>query len=162
MFLFFLFFSFSPWERITQYIYMERKSTAIFAESKTTEIFAEPSFFLFRHLFLVMSYLSDRKRKWQTTAKTAETGSCLHEIWQGLCNQLWLISQPIIQEVLHTEPAWWTCIQVTSRDGAPELQVTRSRMAGQEVSQIVLLSFLCTSNFLWMRGKHNNSSVIHE
>lgn len=110
---------------------MERKSTAIFAESKNTEIFAEPSFFLFRYLFLVMSYLGDRKRKWQTTANSAETGSCLHEIWQGLWNQVWL-------------------------------QVTRSRMAGQEGSQIGLLSFLCASSSLWMRGKYNNSAVIGE
>lgn len=71
----------------------------------------------------------DRRHKWQTTANSVETGSCLHEIQQGLCNQLWLISQIVIQELSDTEPAWlWRqagCIHIVSRGWWPGPQVTQ-------------------------------------
>lgn len=149
-----LFFSFSPWKRITQYIYMERKNTAILAE---------PSFFLFRYLFLVMSYLSDRKHKWQQQTVLRLAAVCMkNDKIYGISSGLFL------------NPLFKKCYTLYLHDTDDQQHAFRSppgtehqgckwfRMAGQEVSQIVFLPLLCASSFLWMRGKYNNSSVICE
>lgn len=128
-------FHFFPLElrkRITQYIHGEKKHSKVCREKKHSKLCRAITFFLFYgfgYLFLVMSYLGDRRHKWQTTANSAEPGSRVHEIWWGLCSQLRLISETIIQELSHTEPAClqWPagCIQIISRGWGPWLQVTQ-------------------------------------
>lgn len=159
------FFSFSPQERITQYTYMEEKSTAIFAESENTEIFAEPSFFssgiYFWWCLIWVTENTDDKQQ-QTVQRLAavrmkydrvyatSSGSFLNPLFKK-CYTLNLHDSDDQQHAFRSPPGT-----------ASGLKVSKSRMAGQEVSQIVHLSFLCASSSLWMRGKYNNSSAIWE
>lgn len=163
----FLFFSFRVYGNSnTIYIHGEKMQQALQKTnkrkntSKLYRLFTSFLFYRFGYLFLVMSYLGDRRHKWQTITNSAETGSCLHEI-QDLCNHLWLISQITIQELWCTEPAWLQqqtdCIHIISRGWRPGPQVTqiqdgKSGSSNSVSLLLVLTLFVCFQLLVNKRG----------
>lgn len=149
----------------TIYIHGVKKHSNLCREQKHRNLCRAIIFYL--QVFIFGHVLSGQ----QKTQMTSNSKQCRH--WQLSAWNMIRFMQPDLahfsthysRSVTH-----WTCmtlmtrwcIQITSRDRAPGLQVTRSRMAGQEVSQIVHLSFLCASSSLWMRGKYSNSSATWE